>query len=233
MGVTLPAKVDTYMNSHLMLKGTAPYDILQRIHDNSLERGLDDISVSPAQGKFLALQARLAQAENILEVGTLGAYSTVWFTAASPDTKITSIEIDPHTYSIAQENVSLTESSVSSRINLILGNAIEVLPGLLSEIQSSSRPHFDFIFIDADKQNNLAYFNYAARMAKPGALVIVDNVVRGGLVVDESACQNDGKVIGTRELIEAMKYNERVDDAVVIQTEGEKGYDGFLMVILK
>ncbi|BDD58900.1 hypothetical protein MPDQ_007534 [Monascus purpureus] len=232
----IATQVDAYLDTELTSKGTATslYDrVLQRIRTNSHAKGLADISVSPSQGKFLALQARLARAKNILEVGTLGAYSTVWFTTASPDTRVTSIEIDENTLSVARENISFADESVSSRISLNLGNALDVLPRLLGEIEAGTRRRFDFVFIDADKQSNLAYFEYAVRMVERGSVIIVDNVVRRGRVVDEAACRDDERIVGVRKVIEAMKGNERVEDAVALQTLGQKGYDGFLLAIVK
>jgi predicted O-methyltransferase YrrM len=231
MANTIPAKVDAYINAHLTFSNTPLHAVLKQIQSNSISKGLDDIAVTPAQGKYLALQARLAGATNILEIGTLGAYSTVWLTTASPTTTVTSIELDPHAFSVARENVSL--AGVSDRVTLHCGHALEILPHLRDQIRSSALEPFDFAFIDADKQNNLPYLNYVVDMVSPKTVVIVDNVVRGGRIVDEAASREDPKVIGTRRLIEAIKTHARIDDAVILQTEGEKGYDGFLMAIVK
>jgi predicted O-methyltransferase YrrM len=197
-----------------------------------MPKGLEDVAVYPDQGRFLALQASITGFVNILEIGTLGAYSTVWFASASPRTKVTSIEVDPHAFSVAQENLILAGKAISDRITLHLGHALDILPRLRSEIQSSNLEPFDFVFIDADKENNVKYFNYIVEMVKPRTLLIVDNVVRDGKIVDEIASREDPRVIGARGLMEGIRHYESLRDVTVLQTVAGKGYDGFLMALV-
>jgi len=223
--------VDDYMNAHLLAPSRNKYhEALEFARSNSRAKGLRDIAVFAGQGKMLALQIKLTGAKNVLEVGTLGGYSAIWMATAGDDVKVTTVEVDPRTKEIAEENIA--HAGLSDRITVLLGPGIEVLPGLFEEVKAGKRPQFDFAFIDADKQNNLAYFNYALQMIKPNTLIYVDNVVRKGQVVDEKFIKEDPHIQGTRRLIEAVGQDDRVD-AVVIQTVGGKNYDGFLQAYVK
>jgi predicted O-methyltransferase YrrM len=223
--------VDTYANGHLIpsyasADKTNPYT---HALTNSLARGLPDISVSPAQGRFLALQARLVNAKSILEVGTLGAYSTLLLASAGPDVKVTSLEVNAHHAAVARENIAY--AGLQDRVSVLEGAALDTLPKLHAEVEAGKREKIPFIFIDADKPNNLAYFNWAVKLAPKGGVIYVDNVVRKGQLADESK-KDEPAVKGSRSLVEAVGKDERVD-AVVLQTVGEKNYDGWLMAVVK
>ena len=226
------AAVDAYTCSHLLAPSrNAFHDALTHAYNHSLASGLPDISCSPTQGKFLAIQVRIAGATNVLEVGTLGGYSGIWFASAGPDVKVTSIEVDPKHKKIAEEN--FVHAGVSDQVQVLLGPGLEVLPRLVEEVKAGKREKFDFVFIDADKENNLNYFNLALEMVKPATCLYVDNIVRKGKLVDEQAIREGQKgVIGARQLIEAVGQDDRVE-GVVLQTVSEKNYDGFLMAVAK
>jgi predicted O-methyltransferase YrrM len=222
--------VDEYMNSHLLAPSRNKYhDALQFARSNSREKGLMDIAVFAAQGKMLAMQIKLTGAKNVLEVGTLGGYSAIWMASAGDDVKVTTVEVDPSTKAVAEENIK--NAGLSDRVTVLLGPGLEVLPKLLQAVQAGQRSQFDFAFIDADKQNNLAYFNFAMQMIRPRSLIYVDNVVRKGQVADPRF-KEEPRIQGIHNLVEAVGKDERVD-AVVIQTVAEKNYDGFLMALVK
>jgi predicted O-methyltransferase YrrM len=186
--------------------------------------GLPSIAVSPAQGKLLQLLARSLGAGNILEIGTLGGYSTLWLAGAlPPDGHLVTLEIDPEHARVAEEN--FIRAGLADRIELRLGPALESLPKLAAE----GRGPFDLFFIDADKDNNPGYFAWALKLAHRGSLIIVDNVVRDGAVID--ADSRDPGVQGTRKLLSLLAAEPRVS-ATVIQTVGQKGYDGFALALV-
>lgn len=226
------AAVDEYVSTHLLAPSRNKYhEALAFAHANSLAKGLPDIALFPAQGKLLSLQIKLLSATNILEVGTLGGYSAIWMAAGGgKGAKVTTIEYNAKHQQVAEENIA--HAGLSDQIDVLLGAGLEVLPELLKEVQAGKREPFDFVFIDADKENNLAYFEYALQMAKPKTCIYVDNVVRRGKLADEVAAKKDSRIAGTRELVEAVGRNDKVD-AVVIQTVSDKNYDGFLMAVVK
>ena len=222
--------VDKYMNAHLLAPSRNKYhDALEFARSNSRAKGLRDIAIFAGQGKMLALQIKITGAKNVLEVGTLGGYSAIWMASAAEDVKVTTVEFDPQTKAVAEENIA--HAGLSDRITVLLGPGIEVLPKLLDEVQTGDRPVFDFAFIDADKINNLNYFNLTLQMIRPKSLIYVDNVVRKGQVADEKY-KDDPNIQGVRQLVEAVGQDDRVD-AVAIQTVAEKNYDGFLMALVK
>ncbi|EGU81297.1 hypothetical protein FOQG_16781 [Fusarium oxysporum f. sp. raphani 54005] len=224
-------EVDNYVNSHLLKNAESSYiPALDRIYRDSIAAGLPDISCSPAQAKFLKLQIELCNATNILEVGTLGGYSAAWMALAGPTVKVTTIEIDKEYAAVASNNLS--GAGLKDQVEILQGTGLDILPQLVLQVESGARPPFDFVFIDANKQDNLAYFNLAVSMTKPGTAIIVDNVVRNGKVASAKEAEKDDRVLGTRQLIEAIGKDDRVD-ATVIQTVGEKNYDGFLLAIRK
>ena len=183
--------------------------------------GLAAINVSAAQGKLLQLLALSIRAETILEVGTLGGYSTIWLARALPDVgHLISLEIDPATAAVARENID--RAGLSDRVEIQTGAAVDSLASL----EAAGFGPVDFAFIDADKQNNVAYFRSALRMARPGGLIVIDNVVRGGRVTDPDS--TDPSVIGTRAVVEAIAAEPRVT-ATALQTVGSKGWDGFIL----
>jgi predicted O-methyltransferase YrrM len=223
--------VDQYNWSHLHSKGTNPSpELLEKILQSTKEAGLPPISVSPAQGKFLQIQSRLLQAKNILEVGLLGGYSTIFLATSGSDVKVTSLEIDPNSIAVSKKHFDW--AGVSDKIEVIEGAAMDTFPSLVQEVKDGKKPKFDFIFIDANKENNLDYFNYALEMSHVGTCIIIDNVVRRGRVVSETEAQKDTAVAGTRRAIDGVGKNPRVD-ATILQLVGEKNYDGFLVSVVK
>jgi predicted O-methyltransferase YrrM len=224
-------KVGQYNWSHLHGNGSSPDPaLLKSVLDDSDKAGLPSIAVDPAHGKFLNIQARSIRARNILEVGTLGGYSTIWLASSHKDVKVTTVEYIADFAELAKKHFE--QAGVADRIEVKLGNAMEVIPRLVEEVKEGKRPKIDFAFIDANKESNLDYFNMAVEMARPGALIVVDNVVRRGKVIDPEAIENDTNVKGVRRLIEAVGKDTRVD-ATILQVVAEKSYDGFLTAIVK
>lgn len=220
--------VDEYSLSHLhSMRHVPPLSVLDHALRNSEESGLPNIAVSPAQGKYLQLQARLIRAKNILEVGTLGGYSTIWLASATPEVKVTSVEVDEHHAAVARANVA--HAGVADRVEVQVGPGIQVLPQLAEEIASGKRGKFQFAFIDADKENNWNYVDMAIGMCDPGACIIVDNVVRAGQLAKNS---RDPSVAGARKVVENIGKDERLE-GVVVQTVSDKSYDGFLFAVVK
>jgi predicted O-methyltransferase YrrM len=211
--------VDRYFNELLVSADPALDEALAV----SAAAGLPAINVSPVQGKLLHLLARSIGARNVLEIGTLGAYSTIWLARALPDGgRVISLEADPRHAEVARANIA--RAGLDDRVEVRLGMALDLLPGL------TERPEpFDFIFIDADKPNNAAYFDWALRLSRVGAIIIVDNVVRGGDVI---AAANDSPTVqGVRRFMERLAAEPRVS-ATAIQTVGSKGYDGFAIALV-
>ncbi|KAF1852170.1 O-methyltransferas-like protein family 3 [Cucurbitaria berberidis CBS 394.84] len=221
--------VDEYAFSHLHpSSSTAPStSALDHALKQQAAQGLPDIAVSPSQGKYLQLTARLARAKNILEVGTLGGYSTIWLANAGPDVKVVSVEVDEHHAQVARENID--HAGVGSRVDIRLGPGVSVLPQLAQEVKEGKREKFQFVFIDADKENNWNYVDVAVGMCEPGAVVIVDNVVRQGKLASDAA---DPRIAGARRVVENIGKDGRLD-GIVVQTVGEKSYDGFLLAVVK
>jgi predicted O-methyltransferase YrrM len=220
--------VDKYAFSHLHPSSASPsVSALDHALSTSEKEGLPDIAVSPSQGKYLQLQARLMRAKNILEVGTLGGYSTIWLANASPDVRVTSVEVDKHHAEVARSNIQ--HAGVADRVEVRLGPGIEVLPQLVEEVKNGKRNKFQFVFIDADKQNNWNYVDIALGMCDPGACIIVDNVVRKGQLAKDVT---DPSVVGARKVVENIGKDDRLE-GVVMQTVGEKSYDGFLLAVVK
>ena len=223
------AAVDAYTNPHLHpSSSTSPSpSVLSAALETQNAKDLPDIAVSAAQGKFLQLTARLSRAKHILEVGTLGGYSTIWLAHASSSVHVTSVEVDAHHAAVARQN--MVDAGVSERVDILLGSGLDVLPRLAEEVKSGKREKFGFVFIDADKQSNWNYVDVALGMCEKGACIIVDNVVRGGKLATET---DDVRVMGAKRVVENVGKDERLD-GVVMQTVGEKSYDGFLMAIVK
>jgi predicted O-methyltransferase YrrM len=205
--------VDAYIGEHL---GTSD-DVLQATLADSVAAGLPEIAVSPPQGKLLMLLAASVGARRILEIGTLGGYSTIWLARALPqDGELVTCEYSAEHARVAEEN--LERAGVASLVSIRVGPALDTLPTLTGP--------FDLTFIDADKENNARYFSHAVDLSRPGSLIIVDNTVRHGAVVDAS--RDDPTTTGTRALYEAVRDEPRVS-ATAIQTVGSKGYDGFVL----
>jgi predicted O-methyltransferase YrrM len=190
----------------------------------SEEAGLPSIQVSPAQGKFLYMLARMQRAKRILEIGTLGGYSTIWLARALPeDGRLITMEIDPKHAQVARSN--LEREGVAHKVELLVGNALDLLPGL----EKRNEAPFDLSFIDADKVSIPSYFESALRMSRTGSLILVDNVVREGKVIEENS--SDASVQGVRKLNEMIAGNSQVT-ATVLQTVGIKGYDGLAIALV-
>jgi predicted O-methyltransferase YrrM len=183
--------------------------------------GLPAIEVSATQGKLLHLLARIAGARRILEVGTLGGYSTIWLARALPDDgEVVTLELEPRHAEVARAN--LDRAGVGHKVRILVGPATETL--------ATMEGPFDFAFIDADKPNNVRYFEAALRLCRPGATIVFDNVVRGGRVLDTQS--DDPSVVGTRALVDALANEPRIA-ATAVQTVGAKGWDGFAVAVLR
>lgn len=212
-------KVDDYINDQLVPADPA----LNAARKAAAAAGLPDIAVTPSQGKLLHLLARSIKARNILEIGTLGAYSTIWLARALPaNGKVITLEFSPKHAQVARKNIA--RAGLSKKVDLREGAALETLPKLAAE-----RRRFDFFFIDADKENNANYFQWALKLARPGSLIFVDNVIRDGKVAN--ARSKDPMIQGVRRLNDLLKKEKRVV-ATTIQTVGAKGYDGFTLALV-
>lgn len=221
--------VDCYSFGHLHAKSSEPSnEALDFALQNQEKEGLPNIAVSPSLGKFLKLQAQLVKAKSILEVGTLGGYSTIWLAASSPDVKVVSIEIDEHHKKVAEANIA--HAGYKDRVDVKLGQGVDVIPQIAEEIKQGKRGKLDLVFIDADKENNWNYVDSSLAIANPGAVIIVDNVVRQGQLAQANT--GNSRVEGARKVVEKIGADDRLD-GVVIQTVGEKNYDGFLIAIVK
>jgi len=209
-------KVDQYIADTLV----QPDKALTAALEASDKAGLPAISVSPSHGKLLWILARLVNAKRILEVGTLGGYSAIWMARALPEAgKLISLEAVAKHAEVARKNIE--RAGLGARVEVRIGQALDTLP--------SVQGPFDFAFIDADKQNNAEYFSWALKLSRPGSVIVVDNVVRDGKVVD--ARSRDASVQGVRHLNELIAAEKRVS-ATAIQTVGMKGYDGFAVALV-
>ena len=212
---------ERWLDAHLL----APDPTLDAVLAANAAAGLPAHDVSPSQGKLLHLLARIAGARAVLEIGTLGAYSTIWLARALPaDGVVVTLEADARHAEVARAN--LARAGVASRVELRVGAALETLPLLAAE----RRTPFDLVFIDADKRSNVAYLDWALRLARPGAAIVVDNVVRDGAVLDASSA--DESVRGVRALAERLADEPRID-ATALQTVGGKGWDGFVLALVR
>ncbi len=191
---------------------------------SSAQAGLPDIAVAPNQGKLLHLLVRMKQARRVLEIGTLGGYSTIWMAHALPaGGQLITLELNAKHAAVARANFE--SAGVAERVELREGAALQSLKAMVHE---KSAP-FDFIFIDADKANIPAYFQFALQLSRPGSVIIVDNVVRNGAIIDKD--NNDASVRGVREFNEIAAAEPRVM-ATTLQTVGVKGYDGFTIMLV-
>jgi predicted O-methyltransferase YrrM len=210
--------VDGYL-TRLLIPADPALDEAQRAADVA---GLPAISVSPPLGKFLHLLVRIAGARRILEIGTLAGYSTIWLARALPaGGRLVSLEYDPKHAGVARAN--LARADLSAVVDLRVGRAIDLLPAL-----AEGEP-FDFVFIDADKPSTPAYFEWALKLTRKGGLIVVDNVVRKGAVVDTSGKDTD--VEGMRRFLAKLAAQPGAS-GTVLQTVGVKGYDGFALIVV-
>ena len=213
-------EVDRYFVDRL--DSTDP--ILDEVVARCRHAQLPSIQVTPNLGRLLQLLARCQGAKSILEIGTLGGYSTIWLARALPaDGRLVTLEVDPTHADVAVKNFAA--AGLDHLIELHLGPALEMLP----RIAADGRRPFDMTFIDADKCNCPGYFDWALRLSRPGSLIVVDNVVRGGEIANEAT--DDEDVRGIRILADRLRTETRVS-ATAIQTVGSKGYDGFLVAVV-
>ena len=214
------AAVDRYITDLI-----APSDaVLDAVLASSAAAGLPEIHVSPSQGKLLYLLARIQGAREILELGTLGGYSTIWLARGLAEGgRLLTIETDPKHAEVAAANFA--RAGMASIVELLLGPALETLPRLAA----NGRGPFDLIFIDADKENYADYLRWALKLSRIGTLIISDNVVRNGAVIDPAS--SDPRVQGVRRFYEALAAEPRLS-ATAIQTVGSKGYDGFSIALV-
>lgn len=216
MSEKLWSDVDAYLENALM--GADP--VLDATRKASRAAGLPDIAVSATQGKLLHLMARMIGARRILEVGTLGGYSAIWLARALPaGGELITLEYDPKHADVARENIRA--AGLADRVTVITGAALETLPTLSGL--------FDFSFIDADKKSNPEYFQWALKLSRQGSVIVVDNVVREGRVIETDS--NDANIEGIRRLNTVIAAEPRVS-ATAIQTVGVKGYDGLAIALV-
>lgn len=212
--------VDRYIEQMLVASDEA----LERAIKASAEAGLPGIQVSPAQGKLLQILARAMGARRILEIGTLGGYSTIWLARAlSAGGRLITLEVNPKHAEVARSNIA--RAGLTEMVELRLGPALETLQQLAAEKQ----PAFDVVFIDADKPGYADYFTWVLKLTRQGSLIIADNVVRKGAVADPAS--EDANVRGIRKFNEAVQKEPRVS-GTAIQTVGSKGYDGLAILVV-
>jgi predicted O-methyltransferase YrrM len=212
------AEVDDYLTGALL----TPDPVLDAALADSAAAGLPSIAVAPNQGKLLNLLARLAGARTILEIGTLGGYSTIWLARALPaGGRLVTCEYDPKHAEVARAN--LTRAGFGEDVvDIRVGAALDTLPTLTGP--------FDFVFIDADKNNLANYVRATLKLSRPGTTIVVDNVVRQGGVADPAS--TDPNVLGAREMFEVLAGESRLD-ATAVQTVGTKGHDGFVLALVR
>jgi predicted O-methyltransferase YrrM len=213
-------EVDAYIAARLL--GNDP--VLDATLAANEAGGLPPIDVSATQGKMLHLFARMAGARRILEVGTLGGYSTIWLARALPaDGRLITLELEPHHAAVAQANVA--RAGLAERVSIRVGPAVDTLEAMVA----AGEAPFDLVFIDADKPSNTAYLRAALALTRPGSTIVVDNVVREGGVLDAES--DDLRIAGTRALFEAVSAEPRLS-ATAVQTVGTKKWDGFLLAVV-
>lgn len=224
-GPVTPVEVDAYLTEKLL----APEPDLDAARVRAHAAGLPHIEVSEVQGKFLMLLAEIASARRVLEIGTLGGYSTTWLARGVGATgHVVTCEFEPLHASIAADN--LAAAGVDDRVDIRIGAALDTLDALLAE----DGDPFDLVFIDADKENNAHYIQAAISLGRPGTVIVVDNVVYGGAVLrtSDSASETDPMLRGIREGLDVLGGNPRLD-ATALQTVGIKGWDGFALAIVR
>lgn len=214
-------KVDAYLSDLFSLEDA----ILKTTEESIRENGMPEHSVSANQGQFLFLLAKMCNAKRIIEVGTLGGYSTIWLGRALTRTgKLTSIEIDPNFAKVARNNIK--NAGLEKKVDIITGDALEIL----NELSHKGNETVDLFFMDADKPNYVAYFNWALKHARKGSLIVADNVIRDGKVLDGNS--NDEKVIGVRNYNKMLSKNNQVISSI-LQQVGTKDYDGIALSMVK
>ena len=220
MSTDKSSTIDRYFAERLGLDDDATANALRA----STDAGLPEIQITAVQGAQLMLIAKAIGATRVLELGTLGGFSTIWLArGVGADGRVISLEVDATHAEVARANAE--HAGVGERIDIRVGAALDLLP----ELESSAAGPFDVVFIDADKENIPAYFDWAVRLSRPGSVIIVDNVVRGGAIVDDDA--SDPSTLGVKRLFELLASDTRVE-ATAMQTVGEKGHDGYLMALV-
>ena len=213
--------VDLYVSNLLAPEDEALKAVLPSID----EAGMPQISVSANQGKFLHVLALLSRAKNILEIGTLAGYSTIWMARAlPPGGRLTTIEFDPKHAGVAKKNI--TRAGLASRVDIRIGKALDILP----QLETEKAGPFDMVFIDADKPPYAEYFQWAIKLAHPGTLIVADNVIREGKVIDPK--HSDEMVQGAQRFNRMLAANSSVT-ATIIQTVGAKEHDGMALAVVK
>lgn len=212
------------VDSHLERLFVAEHTELDQIVENSHNAGLPDIQVSSAQGKFLKLLTIISGASQILEIGTLGGYSTAWLAQGlNPSGKVTSIEIDPDHAEVARKNIESV--GLNERVEIVCSPAVEYLEGLIN----SDQVVFDLIFIDADKPSYPHYLDLCLKLSKPGTIILADNIIRQGELINTSS--TDDKVIGVQQFCDILSSKSGISTSAM-QTVGDKGYDGWTLSIV-
>ncbi len=213
-------RVDDYLAATLLDDDPA----LTAARADSLAAGLPAIEVTPLAGKLLHLLARMTGARHVLEIGTLGGYSTIWLARGIPrGGRVVTLELEQRHADVARAN--LERAAVSEQVEIIVGRAADSLPG----IAERGDVPFDLVFIDADKESNTIYLDWAIRLGHPGTVIVVDNIGRSGDVADPGS--GDSMVIGTQRGLELLGSDPRVD-ATALQTVGAKGWDGFALALV-
>ena len=211
-----PADVDEFLDDTVLLDDP----VLSAALADSDAAGLPKIAVSPQQGKFLSLLAAATGARRILEIGTLGGFSTIWLArGAGPDGHVTTLEYDPKHAEVARAN--LDRAGLSHRVEVLVGAALDTLPNVTGP--------FDLVFIDADKENNPSYLEWAVKLTQPGSMIVVDNVIREGAILSPG---DDPVLVGTRKVLELMGEHPQLDTAV-LQVVGAKHWDGLAFALVK
>ncbi|HEY7933060.1 MAG TPA: O-methyltransferase [Solirubrobacteraceae bacterium] len=220
------AAVDRYITGLLLEED----EVLSATLEASAAAGLPAAAISPNQGKLLELLARMQGARAILELGTLGGYSTIWLARALPaNGRMITLEAEPTYAALARANIE--RAGLSELVEVRLGAALETC----SELHAQGAGPFDLIFIDADKANNPGYLEWSLKLSRPGTVILADNVVRDGAILDPDAYDpalGDEGVQGVRRFYEMLATDPRLS-ATAIQTVGEKGHDGFALVIVQ
>lgn len=220
MNTEIFLQIDNYISNLLATEDIALTDTIKSLD----KEGLPQHSVSANQGKFLQVMMIACNAKKVLELGTLGGYSTIWLARALPENgKVITIEVDKHRGDVAQKNID--NAGLSHKVDLRVGKALDILPKIIEENEEP----FDMIFIDADKPPYAEYFNFALHLSRPGTVIICDNVIREGKVLDENSA--DEKVQGVQRLNKMLSENKKVT-ATILQTVGAKEYDGIAIAVV-
>jgi predicted O-methyltransferase YrrM len=212
-----PADVDDFLDDTVLQDDP----LLSAALAASDAAGLPKIAVSPQQGKFLSLLAAATGARRILEIGTLGGFSTIWLArGAGPDGRVTTLEYEPKHAEVARANIE--RAGLGDRVEVLVGAALDTLP-------SVTGGPFDLVFIDADKENNPGYLEWAVKLTRPGSIILVDNVIREGAILSPG---DDAVLLGTRKVLELMGEHPQLDTAV-LQTVGAKHWDGLAFALVR